>query len=35
LILLDRGGQPGFAFNTPRMAYGYVEPGGTFVTSVS
>jgi beta-aspartyl-peptidase (threonine type) len=24
LILLDRNGNPGFAFNTPRMAYGYV-----------
>src|SRR2546425_1645994 len=24
LILLDREGRPGFAFNTPRMAYGYV-----------
>ena len=32
-ILLDRNGEPGFAFNTPRMAYGYVEAGGTFVTS--
>jgi beta-aspartyl-peptidase (threonine type) len=34
LILLDRYGNPGFAFNTPRMAYGYVAPDGTFVTSV-
>jgi beta-aspartyl-peptidase (threonine type) len=34
LILLDRNGEPGFAFNTPRMAYGYVEAGGTFLTSV-
>jgi beta-aspartyl-peptidase (threonine type) len=34
LILLDRNGEPGFAFNTPRMAYGYVEAGGTFITSV-
>jgi len=34
LILLDRHGEPGFAFNTPRMAYGYVEAGGTFITSV-
>src|SRR6266478_1076580 len=24
LILLDRQGNPGFAFNTPRMAYAYV-----------
>ncbi len=30
LILLDRDGSPGAAFNTPRMAYGYVEPGGGF-----
>jgi L-asparaginase / beta-aspartyl-peptidase len=30
LILLDREGNPAVAFNTPRMAYGYVEPGGTF-----
>jgi L-asparaginase / beta-aspartyl-peptidase len=34
LILLDRNGEAGFAFNTPRMAYGYVEAGGTFVASV-
>jgi len=34
LILLDRSGNPGFAFNTPRMAYGYVAPDGTFITSV-
>jgi L-asparaginase / beta-aspartyl-peptidase len=34
LILLDRHGEPGFAFNTPRMAYGYVAPGGTLVASV-
>src|SRR5277367_340646 len=34
LILLDRDGRPGFAFNTPRMAYGYVEANGTFVTAV-
>jgi beta-aspartyl-peptidase (threonine type) len=35
LILLDRNGEPGFAFNTPRMAYGYVAAGGTFVVSVN
>jgi beta-aspartyl-peptidase (threonine type) len=35
LILLDRHGRPGFAFNTPRMAYGYVAPGGTLVASVN
>jgi len=34
LILLDRLGNPGFAFNTPRMAHGYVAPDGNFVTSV-
>jgi len=34
LILLDRHGNPGFAFNTPRMAYGFVAPDGSFVTSV-
>jgi L-asparaginase / beta-aspartyl-peptidase len=28
LILLDREGRPAAAFNTPQMAYGYVEPGG-------
>jgi len=30
LILLDRNGLPGAAFNTSRMAYGYVEPNGSF-----
>jgi beta-aspartyl-peptidase (threonine type) len=34
LILLDRNGNPGYAFNTPRMAYGYVAPDGSFVTAV-
>jgi beta-aspartyl-peptidase (threonine type) len=34
LILLDRQGHPGFAFNTPRMAYGYVAADGSFVTAV-
>ena len=34
LILLDRNGNPGFAFNTPRMAYGFVAPDGTFLTAV-
>lgn len=28
LILLDREGYPAAAFNTARMAYGYVEPSG-------
>jgi L-asparaginase / beta-aspartyl-peptidase len=30
LILMDRDGNPAAAFNTPRMAYGYVEADGTF-----
>ena len=30
LILLDRKGRPGFAFNTPRMAYGYVSEDSSF-----
>jgi beta-aspartyl-peptidase (threonine type) len=30
LILLDREGHPAAAFNTPRMAYGFVEPNGSF-----
>ena len=34
LILLDSHGNPGFAFNTPRMAYGYVAPDGSFITAV-
>jgi beta-aspartyl-peptidase (threonine type) len=34
LILLDREGNPGFAFNTPRMAYGYVTADGSFFTAV-
>jgi beta-aspartyl-peptidase (threonine type) len=34
LILLDRHGNPGFAFNTPRMAYGYVARDGSFLTFV-
>ena len=34
LILLDRAGNPGFAFNTPRMAYGYVAPDATFIAAV-
>jgi len=33
LILLDRKGNPGFAFNTPRMAYAYVSEGN-FVVGV-
>lgn len=34
LILLDRNGNPAFAFNTPRMAYGYVLPDGSFSIAV-
>src|ERR1700704_1559026 len=34
LVLLDRLGNPGFAFNTPRMAYGYAGEGGKFVIGV-
>lgn len=34
LILLDGRGNPGFAFNTPRMAYGYVAADGRIVTGV-
>ena len=29
LIILDKDGCPGVAFNTPRMAYGYVESDGS------
>jgi beta-aspartyl-peptidase (threonine type) len=34
LILLDKRGNPGFAFNTPCMAYGLVSPDGSLFTSV-
>jgi len=34
LILLDCEGNPGFAFNTPRMAYGYVAENGSIFTTV-
>ena len=34
LILLDRDGNPGWAFNTPRMAYGYVQTGSAVFTAV-
>jgi beta-aspartyl-peptidase (threonine type) len=34
LILLERHGTPALAFNTPRMAHGYVTPDGTFFTGV-
>jgi beta-aspartyl-peptidase (threonine type) len=34
IIVLDMLGNPGFAFNTPRMAYGYVDSSGSFVVGV-
>jgi len=34
LILLDKNGTPAFAFNTPRMAYAFVNPDATFFASV-
>lgn len=34
VILLDKKGNPGFAFNTPRMAYGYVNAESSFITAV-
>lgn len=34
LILLDRNGNPGYAFNTPHMAYGFVNATGSLVTGV-
>lgn len=34
LILLDRNGNPGFAFNTPHMAHGYVAPDGSIITAI-
>jgi isoaspartyl peptidase/L-asparaginase-like protein (Ntn-hydrolase superfamily) len=34
LILLDREGNSGWAFNTPRMSYGYVQSDGSLVTGV-
>jgi len=34
LILLDRHGTPGVAFNTPRMAHGYVKADGTYFTAI-
>lgn len=33
LILLDAEGQPGFAFNTPRMAFGYVTAAETLIVT--
>jgi beta-aspartyl-peptidase (threonine type) len=34
LILLDRRGNPAWAFNKPRMAYGYVSLDGSLRTAV-
>jgi beta-aspartyl-peptidase (threonine type) len=34
LILLDRDGNPGWAFNTPRMSYGYIQSDGSVLTAV-
>ena len=34
LILLDKNGNPGFSYTTPRMAYGLVNPDGSFHTAV-
>jgi L-asparaginase / beta-aspartyl-peptidase len=34
IILIDRSGAPALAFNTPRMAYGFVNPDGSFAISV-
>jgi L-asparaginase / beta-aspartyl-peptidase len=34
LILLDRLGSPGFAFNTPRMPRGYVAANGALIVEV-
>jgi beta-aspartyl-peptidase (threonine type) len=34
LILLDKNGNPAFAFNTPRMAYALVNPDASFFASV-
>ncbi|HYA78819.1 MAG TPA: isoaspartyl peptidase/L-asparaginase [Candidatus Bathyarchaeia archaeon] len=34
LILLDKSGNPGYAFNTPRMAYGIANVEAGFITGV-
>ena len=34
LILLDRNGNPGLAFNTPRMAHAFVNPDGSLFSAV-
>lgn len=34
VILLDKNGNPGYAFNTPRMAYGIANSEAGFITAV-
>lgn len=34
LVLLDKHGNPGYAFNTPRMAYGIANAEAGFITAV-
>jgi beta-aspartyl-peptidase (threonine type) len=34
LILVDKNGNPGYAFTTPRMAYGIANPQAGFITAV-
>jgi L-asparaginase / beta-aspartyl-peptidase len=34
LILLDKNGNPGLAFNTPRMAHAFVNPEGSLFSAV-
>jgi L-asparaginase / beta-aspartyl-peptidase len=34
VILLDKHGTPGFAFNTPRMAHAYTTPDANFISAV-
>jgi len=34
LILLDKNGNPGLAFNTPRMAHAFVNPDGSLFSAV-
>jgi beta-aspartyl-peptidase (threonine type) len=34
VILLDKNGNPGYAFNTPRMAYGLANSEAGFITAV-
>jgi L-asparaginase / beta-aspartyl-peptidase len=34
VILLDKNGNPGYAYNTPRMAYGFTNAEAGFVTAV-